>query len=322
MNKDINKRYIVAGIGELLWDLSPENKRLGGAPANFAIHAKALGANAGIISAVGHDPDGAEIIRRLAEKQLVTNFIAQNNHPTGKVHVQLDPCGHPSYTIEKNAAWDFIELSPEAEKLAAECDAVCFGSLAQRNSLSRMAIQRFLLHTPDPCLRIFDINLRQSFYSKDILETSLGIANVLKLNEDELTVLQDLLALPHSTEHALRTVMERFGLRYIALTRGAAGSLMMSQNDMVLCPGIPVTIQDTVGAGDSFTATMTMGILYGLPLDTVNRIAGHVAAYICSHAGATPDLPAWLIAEFHEKIAISIKEVSNLNSEELKKQTV
>ncbi|MEN6306713.1 MAG: carbohydrate kinase [Anaerohalosphaeraceae bacterium] len=322
MNNNINKRYLIVGIGELLWDMLPGNKRLGGAPANFAIHARALGANARIISTIGQDSDGQEILECLAQKQIPSDLILQNSHPTGKVLVQLDSCGHPSYTIEQNAAWDFIEPSPEVQKLAGACDAVCFGSLAQRNLPSRLSIHQFLIHTPEHCLRVFDINLRQNYYSKEILETSLGAANVVKLNDDELVVVQDILGLPQSEEQALQTLMERYNLRYIALTRGAAGSLMMSPDQTVQCPGIPLTVQDTIGAGDSFTAAMVMGILHGLPLEIVNRNAGHVAAYVCSHAGATPDLPAWLVAEFHRKITVSIQTVSSPHSPELKKQIV
>lgn len=322
MNTTINRRYNVVGIGELLWDMLPGNKRLGGAPANFAIHANSLGANARIISAVGQDCDGNEILQSLAKKHLSTDLILRNTHPTGKVHVQLDACGHPAFTIEKNSAWDFIELPAEAQHLASQCDAVCFGSLAQRNLASRLSIHQFLIHTPDPCLRIFDINLRQNYYSREIIDASLGAANVLKLNADELIVLQDILGLPQSEELSLQAIMERYNLRYIAMTRGAAGSLMMSPDQTVQCPAIPLTVQDTIGAGDSFTAAMTMGILHGLPLDTVNRNAGHVAAYVCSHSGATPDLPSSLVADFFKKNTISIQAVPGSGLPELKKQTV
>jgi len=320
MNTSISKQYNIVGIGELLWDMLPGNKRMGGAPANFAIHAMALGANAHIISAIGQDLEGQEILDCLAQKQISTNLILRNGHPTGKVLIQLDSCGHPSYTIEQNVAWDFIELSPEALKLAGVCDAVCFGSLAQRNLPSRLSIHQFLIHTPEHCLRVFDINLRQNYYTREILETSLGAANVFKLNDDELVVIQDILGLPQSEEQALQTLMERYDLQYIALTRGAAGSLMMSPEQTVQCPAIPLTVQDTIGAGDSFTAAMVIGILHGLPLEMVNRNAGRVAAYVCSHAGATPDLPAWLIAEFHRKITVSIHTVSSPHSSELKEQ--
>ncbi|MBN2511302.1 MAG: carbohydrate kinase [Sedimentisphaerales bacterium] len=322
MNTTINRRYNIVGIGELLWDMLPEDRRLGGAPANFAIHARALGANARIVSAVGRDSDGQDILESLTHKQVPTDLILRNSRPTGKVLVHLDASGHPSYTIEQNAAWDFMVLSAEAQQLAGVCDAICFGSLAQRNLPSRLSIHQFLIHTPEHCLRIFDINLRQNYYSKEIIEMSLGAANVLKLNDDELVVLREILELPESEEQALRTMMERYNLRYIALTRGADGSLMMSPEQTVQCAGTPLTVQDTIGAGDSFTAAMALGILNGLPLDIINRNAGHVAAYVCSHAGATPDLPAWLVAEFHRKTTVPIQTMSNPPSPELKKQIV
>lgn len=313
MSSTINKKYIIAGIGELLWDMLPGNKRLGGAPANFAIHAGALGAQAAIISAVGSDQDGSEILKHPAIKNMPADYIARNHAPTGHVDIIVDANGKPIYNIQANVAWDMIELPPVTEMLASACSAVCFGSLAQRNAASRHAIHKFLSLTSRHCLRIFDINLRQSYYSRPIVEDSLRAANIFKLNEDELLILQNLLELPAHEGAALEILMYRYDLDSIALTRGSHGSLMMNRAETVQCPGISLTIKDTIGAGDSFCAAMAMGLLHGLPLAAVNRFAGTVAAYVCSHEGATPELPARLISELNRHLSFSIKEITASN---------
>jgi fructokinase len=284
---------------------------MGGAPANFAVHANALGADAAIVSSVGNDPEGIEILHQLSNRKVAARYIQKTEHSTGSVDVRLNDQGLPSYAIRENVAWDFIQMSEEAQTLVRTCHAICFGTLAQRNPVSRTAIHRFLSLAPPRCLRIFDINLRQQYFSKDIIERSLQAANALKLNEEELIVLRNLLSLPCSTKDALEMLMARYALEYIALTRGANGSLMMNLTEIVECPGVPLTIQDTIGAGDSFAAAMTFGILHGLPLDAINRIAGKVAAFVCTHAGATPDLPARLIAEFNTHVSIPVRDITN-----------
>lgn len=308
MDKIYTTEYTIAGIGELLWDILPESRRVGGAPANFAIHSGSLGAKAHIISAVGNDRDGSDILEALVEKTADVRHIGRTPHPTGRVTVALDRQGHPSYTIKKNAAWDFIELSRETELLAEKCDAVCFGSLAQRNPVSQKAIHSFLAQTSKDCLRVFDINLRQNFFSDSIIERSLEAANVLKLNNEELIVLKRLLELPESDAAALRVLLDRYDLKYIACTQGSRGSIMMDRNASVSSPGAISAISDTIGAGDSFTAAMVMGILQGWPLDTINRMAEKVAAFVCSQPGATPELPPHLLSEINNALPLSSNE--------------
>lgn len=304
------REYVIVGIGELLWDMLPGDKRLGGAPANFAIHAGAMGARSIVISAAGQDTLGDEIFSTLASKRVSSDFIARSNHATGCVNVKLDADGNPSYDIALNAAWDHVELTPEMLTLAAACSAVCFGSLAQRNSVTRESVHQFLAATPAHCLRIFDINLRQDFYSKEIITDSLRAANVLKLNSDELQALTPLLELPRPTVEALRMLMHRYDLECIALTRGAAGSVMLTASELASCPGLPTVVRDTVGAGDAFTAAMAMGLLNKMPLDAVNAFAEKMAAFVCSQPGATPELPGSLIDDLY----VSRKRASRLKT--------
>ncbi len=285
----------IAGIGELLYDVLPSGKQLGGAPANFTFHAQRLGLDAYSVSAVGKDADGRAIINELTRAGLSTKYIQQVNFPTGTAQVLLNAGGTPHFTISENVAWDHIQWTNELSILATQVDAVCFGSLAQRSPYSCESIWQFLQHTRTDCLRIFDINLRQHYYSRDIIELSLQSANVVKLNEDELEVLKELLDLPKSPKTALSALRDRYKLKYIALTRGAEGSMLMDDQTCCDCPGFPATVVDTVGAGDSFTAFLAYGILHQLPLDRINRLTNQLAAYVCSQAGATPALPDSLV---------------------------
>ncbi|MBN2844085.1 MAG: carbohydrate kinase [Sedimentisphaerales bacterium] len=313
--QDIEK-YIVTGIGELLWDILPETKVPGGAPANFAIHARKLGAETTVISAIGNDKDGQDILEFLEKKGVNTRHIPLTSSPTGTVNVIVDELGKPDYTIAENSAWDYISLPEKAQELAGECHAVCFGSLAQRNKTSRESIGHFLKATSSNCLRIFDINLRKNYYSPEIITNSLVLANVVKLNDEELLVLQKMFDLSNHTEQALQELLERFDLRHIALTLGAQGSIMLNQEQIHHQPGIKnLTIRDTIGAGDSFTAAMCMGLLHNMPLATINKLSGSIAAFVCTQAGATPDLPGQLIHEF-ERFAGSdiIKPITPLTT--------
>ena len=314
--KDIVKKQqpIIAGIGELLWDMLPDGRRLGGAPANFALHSQALGGRTKIISAVGQDQSGLDILKQLSRSQIDTEHIQISELSTSCVDVKICQNGCPEYVIKENVAWDYIRLTPQVKKLAQICDAVCFGSLAQRNPVSRQSIQNLLASTKADCLRIFDINLRQQYFSRDIIEDSLQAANVLKLNDDELAVLHDLLGLPRNTELALRTLLDRYQLNFIAFTQGSSGSIMMDRDTISHCPGMAVTVKDTVGAGDAFTAAMVMGKLYGLPLEKMNQLAGKVAAYVCSQAGATLGIGGdrtenvlWRLQQYKEIAGISPK---------------
>jgi len=284
---------LLVGLGEVLWDLLPGGRQLGGAPANFAYHAQALGARGVVASAVGDDELGREILARLDALGLDRSAVqVDHRHPTGTVSVQVDADGHPQYVIHEDVAWDFIEATGELTALAGRADAVCFGSLAQRAPASRAAIRRFLKLTPRECLRIFDINLRQSYYDRQVIAESLDVADVLKLNVDELTAITDLFDLPGGEDQAARAMLHRFGLTLVAVTRGSAGSVLITKDQVSSCPPQQVKVADTVGAGDAFTAALALGMLTDRPLDLTHRHAARLAAYVCTQVGATPELPA------------------------------
>jgi fructokinase len=288
-------RPVIVGIGEVLWDMLPAGKQLGGAPANFAFHAGQLGAEALIVSRVGDDEPGREILRRLDSLGVGRQHVGVDpRHPTGTVDVRVDAAGVPEYVIHAPVAWDFLESGPELLRLAARSDAVCLGTLAQRSPASRAAVSSFLGATPPQCLRVFDINLRQAFYSRDLLHELLGRSDVLKLNDGELAVVAQLFSL-NSAEPtpAARELMARYPLRLVALTRGGHGSLLLTRDGRASdYPGVPVEkIADTVGAGDAFTAALVMGLLAGKGLDQINDRANRLAAFVCTQHGATPRHP-------------------------------
>jgi len=291
--------FKVIGIGEVLWDLMPAGKQLGGAPANFAHHARSLGADAVVITRVGEDDLGREILRRFKEMEIAAGVVQTDaSKPTGTVGVILGEGGVPHFTIHEDVAWDWLAPSDAARNASGEADAICFGSLAQRNSVSRASIQQLLAATPAAALRVFDINLRQRFYSREIIEQSLRLANVLKLNDAELPVLATMFALgPHSRQQIQR-LAELFELKLVALTRGPEGSLLYQDGRWSERLPEPLQVVDTVGAGDAFTAALTLGLLSKFDLDEVHAVASQVARFVCSHAGATPALPAHLRNSF------------------------
>ncbi len=291
-----DRGYSLVGLGEVLWDMLPDGKQLGGAPANFAYHAQTLGGRGVIVSCVGDDDLGKEILSCLGELDLDIEYIAvDKDHPTGTVTVELDEAGKPDFTIHENVAWDFIPCTDALLELAADIDAVCYGSLCQRLEVSRNTVRKFLDATRPDCLRVFDINIRQKFYSKDVVHTMLERSNVFKLNDDELPLVAGLLDIEGRETDILATLTERYELRAIALTKGANGSRLFAPGDDSTHPGITVTdIADTVGAGDAFTAATVVGLLKGRSLDQINDHANRVAAYVCSQKGATPRLPAEL----------------------------
>lgn len=294
----------VLGLGEVLWDLLPEGRQLGGAPANFAYQARALGAEAAVVTRVGDDALGREILVRFEKLGLPTNLVQHDaTAPTGTVSVDLGADGVPAFTIHEHVAWDRLEISDEARAAAATADAVCFGTLGQRCDQARTAIGELLAATRPTALRVFDINLRQQFYSRAVIERSLQLANVLKLNDAELPVLAGLFDLAGSARDQVDRLASDFGLEAVALTRGPQGSLLRGPGGWSDHPGLPVEIRDTVGAGDAFTAAMTLGLLRGLPLDRVNELANQLARHVCSSAGATPPLPAALKAAFDSQPA-------------------
>jgi len=293
----------VIGVGEVLWDLLLTGPQLGGAPANFAYHAHALSAQAQVITRVGKDDYGREIIRRFHAMGLPETAVQiDGTVPTGTAKVALSGDGLAHFTIQENVAWDFIAVTDEAVAVARRADAICFGSLAQRCEASRNTIQYLVAATPPDALRVFDINMRQQFYSSDVVEKSFRLANVLKLNDDELPRLADMFSLTGSTEDQIGQLAQTFSLRLVALTRGPNGSLLYQKDNGEVrwsdCPSRPIKVVDTVGAGDSFTAVLVLGLLRKMDLDEINTVANEVARYVCSQPGATPALPVEFARRF------------------------
>jgi fructokinase len=285
-------KFKLVGIGEVLWDLLPGGRQMGGAPANFAYHASALGAEARVVSRVGRDEAGRELIRRLEQLGVPTDCVEEDPvTPTGTVTVEIAADGQPQFTIHENVAWDRISGEGAGCRAVAAADAVCFGTLAQRSETSRRAIRALLTSMPAESLRILDVNLRQHFYSRELIEQSLALANVLKVNETELPRLAEMFQLPGDERAQVAELVQRFNLRVVAYTRGGRGSLLFSQGNWSEHSGFSVKVVDTIGAGDSFTAALALGLLAGWPLDEVNQRASEVAAYVCSQPGATPELP-------------------------------
>lgn len=291
--------FKLVGIGEVLWDLLPGGRQLGGAPANFAYHAGALGAQARIVSRVGSDANGREILEQLRTLGVPTDCIEMDSvAPTGTVSVEVTADGQPRFTIHENVAWDRITGEGNGRQAVAAADAVCFGTLAQRSDVSRRAIRALLKIAPAQSLRILDVNLRQHFYSGDLIEESLALANVLKVNDTELPRLAEMFRLTGDDRAQINQLADRHHLRAVALTRGGRGSLLFANGRWSNHPGTATKVVDTVGAGDSFTAAMTLGLLAGWELDRINAQANQVAAYVCSFAGATPPLPGQLREAF------------------------
>lgn len=291
----MERRNSIVGLGEVLWDVFPDGPRFGGAPANFACIAAQLAAGeaeAVMVSGVGRDELGATAIRSLEKYGVSTEFVDQLSYPTGRVDVTLDQAGVASYRFAEDVAWDHLEWTSSLGELAAQARAVCFGTLGQRTELSSATIQRFVHLTAKESLRVFDVNLRTPYWSEKVIRESLELANVLKLNDAELPTLAKLLGLQGSDAEKLKQLNRLFSLKLTALTRGASGALLVSADgEMSDFPAEPMTVVDTVGAGDAYTAAMVIGLLRKLPLVTMNQWASRVAAYVCSQPGATPKLP-------------------------------
>lgn len=284
--------FNVVGIGEVLWDLLPAGPQLGGAPANFAYHAQALGTRASVITRIGKDSLGRQILERLRQMNLPEATVqADDRFPTGTVVVALTRDGLPQFTIGDNAAWDHLAETELALQTVRGADALCFGSLAQRNAVSRATIQRLVSAAPAPSWRIFDINLRQNFYTQEVIEQSLLLSNVLKLNEEELPILARLFALRGSVRNQVEELAKAFAQKLVVLTCGASGSMIYGKDGWSEQSSQPVHVVDTVGAGDSFTAALATGLLHDLPIRDAHAIAAKVAGYVCTQAGATPRLP-------------------------------
>jgi fructokinase len=291
-------KFSVIGIGEILWDLLPEGKQLGGAPANFAFHARQMGLNAGIISAVGNDILGREILRIIHEKDLM-DLIQTNGNPTGTVSVTLDASGIPDYVIHEEVAWDFIKTAPEALDFAAKADAICFGSLAQRSETSRRSIREILAAAPAGVIRVLDINFRQHFYDLELIQESLNFASILKINDEELALFSEMMNMEGNEFDVISQILDAWPLEYLALTKGDRGSWLFSQQNSSYIETPKVKVVDTVGAGDSFTAAMTAGFLTGLPFEEVHQLAVDISAFVCTREGATPALPSDLLSSLY-----------------------
>lgn len=285
---------IVVGLGEILWDLLPTGRQLGGAPANFAYCSHLLGDRGIVASRIGRDQLGEDIRESLAKAGITDQFLQPDaSQPTGTVRVQLDPAGQAKFEITQPAAWDFLEWTQDWQDLAKSADAVCFGSLAQRSVKSRETILNFLVATSADALRIFDVNLRQSFYSTEIICDSLSRANTVKLNHEEVPRVGELLGVNAGSEVSFcRSLMERFSLKLICITRGANGSLLCDRNSIHEHSGLRVKVKDTIGAGDAFTAALVHQQLRGRGLAEMNEAANRMGAWVASHSGAMPQGPA------------------------------
>ena len=293
---DNQKRYVV-GLGEVLWDVLPEGKKLGGAPANFAYHAgQFLGNNNTIaISALGEDRLADETIEALREHGL-NDLLPRVPYPTGTVQVTLDEQGIPTYDIKENVAWDNIPFDNDIQQIARNCRAVCFGSLAQRNVVSRETIHKFLDTTPDDCLKIFDINLRQQFYTKEIIKESIQRCNILKINDEELVLIGRMFGYPGlDMENTCWLILGKYNLDMLVLTCGTNGSYVFTPGQMSFQPTPKVEVADTVGAGDSFTGSFCAAILNGTPVAEAHKKAVAVSAFVCTQNGAMPILPPELL---------------------------
>ncbi|MCC8117862.1 MAG: carbohydrate kinase [Bacteroidales bacterium] len=287
------ERGIIVGMGEALWDVLPEGKKIGGAPANFAYHVSQFGLPSCGVSAVGEDKLGRELLENFKEKGLNT-IIPEVPYPTGTVQVEVDERGVPQYEIKENVAWDNIPFTPELEALAHNTRAVCFGSLAQRSIVSRTTINQFLDAMPkgDDHLVVFDINLRQDFYSYEVLDASMKRCNILKINDEELVIVSRLFNIPGlNLEEICKTLLNIYNLKMLILTCGTNGSYVFTSDKVSFQPTPKVDVVDTVGAGDSFTGSFIASLLRGKSVEDAHRIAVSVSAYVCTQPGAMPIIP-------------------------------
>lgn len=282
-------KNIVVGLGEILWDVFPERKVLGGAPANFAYHASQFGFNGYAVSAIGDDLLGKEILTSLEEKGL-NYLLEKTDYPTGTVQVTLNKAGVPQYEICENVAWDNIPFTARTENLAKNTQTVCFGSLAQRNSVSRETIRKFIAAMPEDSLKIFDINLRLNFYSKEIIHESLEMSNMMKINDEEVIKVANLYGWKGDELEICGRLLEDYKLDILVLTKGTDGSFVFTPRQTSYQPTPKVHVADTVGAGDSFTAAFVAAYLHGERIEDAHQLAVEVSAYVCLQHGAMPKL--------------------------------
>ena len=286
----------ILSIGEALWDLLPSGRKVGGAPANFAFHCMQLGADVRLLTRVGNDDLGRELVEFYRSLGLSTEFIeTDSTAPTGTVGVELSADGQPKYTIHENVAWDKIEATDTAVQFAQSADAVCFGSLAARSETTLRTIQTLVAQSKPSALRVLDLNLRDPFVDRTVIETMLGLANILKLNDEELTRIAAMFDVSGNTmKNTMKQyadwLIDRYHLKMLVLTCGSQGSRIFHEGKEYFCAGRKVEVVDTVGAGDAFTATVVIGLLSGWSIETINERANEIAAFVCTQSGATPKL--------------------------------
>lgn len=283
---------MIVGLGELIWDMLPDGKQLGGAPTNFAYISRLLGNSAAVASRVGCDDLGREAVERLTRMGISKEFLQVDEvHPTGTVQVKIGEGGEACFAINENSAWDYLEWTERWEELAASVDAVCFGTLGQRNNQAREVVLRFLKATRAETARIFDVNLRHSFFTSAMLTTSLELATIVKLSGEELSTVASMLEIDRKGKETLaKALIACFNLDLVAVTRGKEGSLLVSADETFDHPGFRVQVKDTIGAGDAFAATLSHYYLRGAPLKVISEEANRVGAWIATQAGATPEI--------------------------------
>ncbi len=300
MIKKSNQPIIVAGIGEVLWDIVGEQETLGGAPVNFAFNAAQLGASAYAIAAVGDDERGNRAIKLLQNKSINVDYVQKTTQQTGYVLADTDSKGIATYQFPDNVAWDNLTVNSAICKLIKKLDVICFGSLAQRSQITRDTIYRYLTLASNEqeknrerikTLKVFDLNIRQNFYSKAIIKRSLQFANILKLNDDELVLMQHLFSLKGTQAEQLKQLLNNYNLSLVALTCGGKGSVLVTDDEISEHTGFPCQVVDTIGAGDAFTAAVVLGWLKGLSLAQINHQANYLASYVCQRTGAMNDIP-------------------------------
>ena len=281
---------VMVGLGELLWDLLPTGKVLGGAPANFAYMTQVLGSQGVVASRIGRDELGSEALKAIQERGMESDFIQQDSlHRTGTASIRFDAAGQPQFTIEESLAWDFLEWTPAWREISARADAICFGSLAQRSPVSAATIEQFLMSAPANTLRICDVNLREPFYSPETLHKSFQFVNVVKLNDTELHCVSALLGVQGDSDEKLATVLlQKFDLDLVCVTKGARGSLLLSRTETIRHPGLNIEVADAIGAGDAFTACVAHYLVRGCPLEEISNAANSFAAWVATQVGATP----------------------------------
>ena len=286
----MTRRYKIVGLGEILWDMLPEGKQLGGAPSNFAYISTLLGNEGIVASRIGNDALGQEAVAQLAKVGVTTSAIQVDSaHTTGTVQVQVDGQGQAKFEIAENVAWDFLEWTPAWQNLAAQSDAICFGSLAQRAGASRSTIRQFLAAAGKEAVRIFDVNLRQAFYTKEVLVESMKVAGIVKLNHEEVPIVMRMLGLAHCDDVSSASALaESQGLKLVCITRGCRGSVLVDRRTADEHPGYRVRTADTIGAGDAFTAALVYEYLQGSSSPRMNETANRMGAWVASRVGAMP----------------------------------